>query len=160
MPHIHTDPGQVDHTVEVFVVEGSRVLLRKHDKYGIWLSVGGHLELDEDPTQAAVREVEEEVGLRVELVGGISAPDFGEPGYRELTPPVFLNRVSINETHDHVTYTYFGRRESGELKPERADDELRWFGRAELERNDVGIKRSVLYYAMAALAALGNADDE
>ncbi len=34
-----------------------KVQLRKHDKYNIWLSVGGHIEPDEDPNQAAIREV-------------------------------------------------------------------------------------------------------
>lgn len=39
--------------------------MRRHDKYKIWLGVGGHIELDEDPNQAALREVKEEVGLAV-----------------------------------------------------------------------------------------------
>ena len=54
MPHIHDN---IDFTAEVFVVYKGRVLLRKHDKYKMWLSVGGHIEPDEDPNQAAVREV-------------------------------------------------------------------------------------------------------
>jgi len=54
MPHIH---DKIDFTVEVFVVHQKAVLLRRHDKYKIWLSVGGHIELDEDPNQAAIREV-------------------------------------------------------------------------------------------------------
>lgn len=54
MAHIHE---KIDFTVEVFVVFQNKVLLRKHDKYKIWLSVGGHIELDEDPNQAALREV-------------------------------------------------------------------------------------------------------
>jgi 8-oxo-dGTP pyrophosphatase MutT (NUDIX family) len=57
----------IDVTVEVFVVFRNRVLLRKHEKYGIWLSVGGHIEPDEDPNQAAVREVREEAGLEIAL---------------------------------------------------------------------------------------------
>ena len=65
MPHIHE---KVDFTVEVFIVYKDKVLLRKHDKYGIWLSVGGHIELDEDPVQAALREVKEEVCLNIELI--------------------------------------------------------------------------------------------
>ena len=60
MPHIH---NKIDFTVEVFIVYDNKVLLRKHDKYGMWLSVGGHIELDEDSNQAALREVKEEVGL-------------------------------------------------------------------------------------------------
>ena len=83
MPHIHE---KVDFTVEVFIVHNGKVLLRKHDKYKIWLSVGGHIELDEDPNQAAIREVKEEVGLDVKLFG--TAPSFGAQGieYRELIP--------------------------------------------------------------------------
>jgi hypothetical protein len=53
MSHLHE---KIDFTVEVFVVSGDAVLLRKHDKYKIWLGVGGHIELDEEPTQAAVRD--------------------------------------------------------------------------------------------------------
>ena len=63
-PHIHE---KVDLTAEVFVVYRDKVLLRMHDKYHFWMSVGGHIEIDEDPNQAAVREVKEEVGLDVIL---------------------------------------------------------------------------------------------
>lgn len=52
MPHIHE---KIDFTAEVFVVYKNKVLLRLHDKYKIWLSVGGHIELHEEPNQAAVR---------------------------------------------------------------------------------------------------------
>jgi 8-oxo-dGTP pyrophosphatase MutT (NUDIX family) len=154
VPHIHTEPGQVDHTVEVFVVDLGRVLLRLHDKFGIWLSVGGHIELDEDPVQAALREVKEEVGLDVELVGGLAPPDYGEPGYAELTPPVFMNRVRITDTHDHVTYTYYGRIKAGEVVTENPKDEVRWFSRDDLERNAFGLKQSIRHYALCALDAL------
>lgn len=56
MAHIHY---KNDFTVEVFVVHQDKVLLRLHDKYKIWLSVGGHIDLDEDPNKAAIREVKE-----------------------------------------------------------------------------------------------------
>ena len=66
MPHIHE---KIDFTVEVFIVHKDKVLLRMHDKYKKWMSVGGHIELHEDPVEAAHREVKEEVGLDIELVG-------------------------------------------------------------------------------------------
>ncbi|MFK5282779.1 NUDIX domain-containing protein, partial [Lacticaseibacillus paracasei] len=62
MAHIHE---KIDFTVEVFIVHKDKVLLRMHDKFKFWLSIGGHIELDEDPIQAAYREVKEEVGLDV-----------------------------------------------------------------------------------------------
>ena len=64
MPHIHE---KIDFTVEVFIVHKDKVLLRMHDKYHLWLSVGGHIELDEDPVQGIIREVKEEVGLDIKI---------------------------------------------------------------------------------------------
>src|SRR3712207_2907004 len=56
-------------TVSVFVVWEGKVLLHFHRKLGMWLPPGGHIERDELPDDAALREVYEETGLRVALVG-------------------------------------------------------------------------------------------
>jgi len=83
MPHLNE---KVDFTVEVFVVNNRRVLLRKHDKYKEWLSIGGHIEPDENPNQAAVREVKEEGGLDIDLYSSrhYSTPD---KKYTDLITP-------------------------------------------------------------------------
>src|SRR3989338_7248349 len=106
MPHIH---DKIDFTSEVFIVYKNKVLLRKHDKYKIWLSVGGHIELDEDPNQAAIREVREEVGLEVQLYHDNSYPLTRTAEYAELIPPQFLDRNKISATHEHVTLVYFAQ---------------------------------------------------
>lgn len=56
-------------TVAVFAVWEGKVLLHRHRKLGMWLPSGGHIEQGELPYDAAVREVLEETGLRLELVG-------------------------------------------------------------------------------------------
>ena len=84
MAHIHE---KVDFTAEVFVVFENKVLLRKHDKYGRWLSVGGHIELEEDPNQAAIREVKEEVGLDVVLWDEGMQFTVQEENFKNLIPP-------------------------------------------------------------------------
>lgn len=148
MPHIH---DKIDFTVEVFVIHNNRVLLRKHDKYKKWLSVGGHIELNEDPNQAAVREVKEETGLKVKLFG--SAPSFSEKDYTELIPPISLNRHRINEKHEHITLVYFALSQTDILNPSREEvsDELKWFTIYELEKNIHGIPENIRYYALQAL---------
>jgi len=119
MPHIHTEPGQADFTVSVYVVYGDKVLYRFHDKVHKWLVPGGHIELDEVPEQSAVREVFEEVGLVVELYN----PDqlllvdkdedpkkIGRDGYKELLVPPFMNihPLSVKEgSHRHIDFTFF-----------------------------------------------------
>ena len=154
MPHIH---DVIDFTVEVFVVYKDKVLLRKHDKYKIWLSVGGHIEPDEDPNQAAVREVREEVGLDVVLADGMLPFRRDTSKYKELIPPKFLNKHRIGDTHEHVAMTYFGRAATDEIK-EPEQDEIsggcRWFTREELNDPSWGIDEHIAYYAKQALTEL------
>ena len=151
MPHIHE---KIDFTVEVFIVHGERVLLRMHDKYGLWLSVGGHVELDEDPNQAAVREVREEIGLDVTLADDLLIETESSDSYRELIPPKFLNRHRIKEGHEHVSMTYFARSETNETVNEgdERSEGLRWFTLGELD--DPAITERVRVYAKRALAEL------
>jgi len=107
MPHIHE---KMDFTTEVFIVFQGKALLRRHDKYKRWLSVGGHIELDEDPVQAAIREVKEEVGLDIEIVGTVPGiPPDPKDDFEEVIPPRFMYRNHINEKHEHVTMVYFAR---------------------------------------------------
>jgi len=57
MPHLHE---KIDFTVAIFVVHEGRVLVIHYRKLDKWLPLGGHIELDEDPEQAALREAREE----------------------------------------------------------------------------------------------------
>ncbi len=153
MPHINE---KIDFTAEVFIVYNNKVLLRKHDKYEIWLSVGGHVELDDDPNQAAVREVSEEVGLDVELYHSKDYSLEEEDGYRELIPPVFMNRHRINETHEHVTFVYFAKANTDKLvlsETEKSDG-CKWFTSEELDEEEYGVKDHIKMYAKSALETL------
>ena len=66
MAHIHE---KIDFTVAIFVVHDRKVLLIHHRRLDKWLPLGGHVELDEEPEQAALRETREESGFEVELIG-------------------------------------------------------------------------------------------
>lgn len=150
MPHIHE---KVDFTVEVFIVHKNKVLLRKHDKYKIWLSVGGHIEPDEDPNQAAVREVKEEVGLDIRLFGNVPKPLAEGKDYRELLPPRFLNRHRINPTHEHVSHVFFAKSDTDKIRAatDEVSEEIKWFSKGDLESDSYGLKDNVKYYAKKAL---------
>lgn len=156
MPHIHTKPGQIDFTVEVFIVHADRVLLRKHDKLGFWLSVGGHIELDEDPVEAAVREVAEEVGLSIQIDDSHMLDRECSESYRALVPPVFMCRMGQGPGHEHVTLTYFARSETNEVRPSGADrsDAWRWFAKSELSDPEFDLGTNIETYARTALERL------
>ena len=152
MAHIH---DKIDFTAEVFVVYNHKVLLRKHDKYGIWLSVGGHVELDEDPNQSAVREVKEEVGLDVKLYDTRKYQEESET-FKELIAPVFMNRHRINEIHEHVTLGYFATADTDTITNDSSEvaEDLRWFELEELDSEKYNILNRVKFYAKSAIIAL------
>lgn len=155
MPHIH---DKIDFTVEVFIVYKDKILLRMHDKLNIWLSVGGHIELDEDSNQAALREVKEEIGLEVKLYSGNKLYAEDNDKYHELIPPMFLNRHFITDIHEHVTLTYFATTDTDQITPDEIKEvssEIKWFTKEELE-NHPDMKDNVRFYALKALDLLGN----
>ena len=149
MPHIHE---KIDLTVEAFIVHKDKVLLRRHDKYGIWLSIGGHVELDEDPNQAVIREAKEEVGLDIELVD--SRPfKYKDGQFEELITPISLNRHRINPTHEHVCMIYFATSKSADIIPEKETDVWKWCALEDIDSLE-GIRDSVAFYAKKALSEL------
>lgn len=156
MAHIHE---KIDFTVEAFIVYKNKVLLRRHEKYDIWLSVGGHIELDEDPVQALIREVKEEVGLDITLVGGKKGEGDGSKenrGYKDVLPPKHMGRHHVNDIHEHITLVYFGTSNTDKIldpidNKEKA--ETCWVSREELEKMD--LVPNVLFYAREALEELG-----
>lgn len=154
MPHIHKD---IDFTSEVFVVYKNKVLLRKHDKFKEWLSVGGHIELNENPNQAAIREVKEEVGLDITLDQSLK-PQREKDNTKDLIPPYFLNENKIDENHTHVTFVYFAISKTDQIfetiEREKSED-CRWLTREELLANQE-IKPSVKFYALKALEKLSS----
>lgn len=154
MPHIHS---LIDFTVEVFIVYKGKVLLRKHDKYNKWLSVGGHIELNEDPNQAAVREVKEEVGLKIKLDESLR-PHYKKDNTIELIPPYFLNRHTVEPNHEHVILVYFATSSTDKISQPTKDEqseECRWFTKEEIEESS-DIIPNVKFYALKALEKLAN----
>lgn len=152
MSHIH---HLVDFTVEVFIVYKNKVLLRKHDKYKIWLSVGGHIELNEDPNQAAIREVKEETGLDIELDDNLLETR-EQDDTKDLIPPYYLNRHHVTDSHEHITFVYFAKAKTSKItqlvERERSED-CQWFSKEDIVKNSE-IKPNIRHYALKALERL------
>lgn len=148
MAHIHE---KIDFTVAIFVVHHGKVLLIHHRKLNKWLPLGGHVELDEDPEQAALREAKEESGFDVELIG--ERPPTTEPGTRALIAPRFLDIHRISDTHEHIGLIYWARPKAGDLAlAEEEHHDIRWCAPEELESLQPPMSGAVKWYALKALA--------
>lgn len=119
------------------------------------LHQGGHVELDEDFVEAAVREAIEETGIVPTLIGDVTTArdDLG----RELLIPAYINRHRISDTHEHISFIYFGKSDTRELNPAPGEtrDGFKWFTRAELDDPQYGVSPRIRMYAKAALDAVG-----
>ena len=153
MAHIHE---KIDFTTSIYIVYEHKVLLHKHKKLHMWLPPGGHIELDEDPNQAAIREAKEETGLDVALAGEGKIYERSPYGSRDLTPPRFLSRhyFDVGQTHEHVDLVYFARTSSADARHEIEGGEIRWFSKEDLEGNAYDVVPDVRHHALVALAEI------
>jgi len=95
-------------TSTAFVVNNGYLALHWHAKVQTWLPPGGHLEENEDPVQAVLREVEEETGLTVEIVPTGSQFDLEYPS--QVIPPFTIMVEDIYDSdkghHQHIDMIY------------------------------------------------------
>lgn len=106
-----TEPVERHATSTGYVVSGDRTLLLWHAKLGMWLPPGGHIEANEDPLQAALREAWEESGLEVEV---IAPPDLLVVDEPEVLPPpavILIEDIEREDQpfHQHIDHVYFTR---------------------------------------------------
>jgi 8-oxo-dGTP pyrophosphatase MutT (NUDIX family) len=147
MAHIHE---KIDFTVAIFVVQQGKVLLIHHRNLNKWLPLGGHIELDEDPEIAALREAKEESGLEVELQG--ERPPTTEPGTRALIAPRFLDIHRITDTHEHIGMIYWARPRNGTLTLAASEHhDIRWCSAAELDSLQPPMDDAVKWYCRKAI---------
>jgi|ERR1035437_978511 8-oxo-dGTP pyrophosphatase MutT (NUDIX family) len=102
------------------------VVMRADGEFVFWLTPGGEIEAGETPVEAAVRELREELGLEVDVVG---------PVYSEATQ--FEHQ---GEMRDNVDFVFTARcaADAPALRGVTADEielmkEIRWWGVEEIE---------------------------
>ncbi len=140
-------------TVAVFVVWEGKVLLHHHRKLGMWLPPGGHIEVDELPDEAALREVWEETGVRVELVGE-RREDITDPV--QLHRPAGVQLENIGPNHQHIDLIYFAKAAGpAEIRDEFVGDQVGWYGPEDWE--GMRVNAEVRGWCERALEALGDA---
>lgn len=149
MAHIHTKPNEHDLTISFYIIleidnEPPKILVHMHRKLGKLMQLGGHVELLENPWQAAAHEIVEESGFSLEeliLLQPFDTPPSIRGTVVHPTPAVSLT-FKNSETHFHTDLSYALIANSLPTKAplEGESNDLRWLTLAEyqvaLENNE------------------------
>ncbi len=142
MPHIHTKPGQHDHTASGYIIrmDGGepQLMLHKHKKTGKYQQFGGHIELDENPWQAVKHEILEESGYDMSQLK-ILQPKIRMPSKsvnKQHPVPVSHNTHNFSDDHFHTDLGYAFTTDQSPRHPVAKDEsnEFMLVSRGELEK--------------------------
>lgn len=129
-------------TATVFVIQNNKVLLIHHKKFGKWLPPGGHVEPNELPEEAAVREVFEETGLKIKLHFQENIWIKPQPNGRSIQRPYlclleYIPAFGKEPFHEHLDFIYLGEPLEGDLKINPKEiHQAAWFSLEEVEAFD------------------------
>ncbi|MDF2984550.1 MAG: hydrolase, family [Eubacterium sp.] len=144
-------------TVSVYIVHKNKVLLHRHKKYGIILPLGGHIEKDELPEEACLREVLEESGLNITLISDKNSCIDGIDGVNssELIRPMHMRLCKVDTDHYHIDLNYYATSETFDLNPQKGETSaLYWFAKNELTEIQ-NAPKDVILMTNEALGFLG-----
>ncbi|MDA1297199.1 MAG: NUDIX domain-containing protein [Chloroflexi bacterium] len=92
----------------IVAIDGA-ALVHWHARVQAWLAPGGHIEPNEDPVQATIREVKEETGLDVRILPTSSPPEISNLA-QIITPFTVMVEDVTDEKHgphQHIDFIYF-----------------------------------------------------
>lgn len=119
----------------VFVVnpENKKILLVHHKKFNKWVQPGGHIEDNEIPEETALREVYEETGVKVKLIGERF------PREDDYIKPLGIqkNRNIDGDIHIDIIYAAVPINCIQTIPNFNENIDAKWFSREELETIDV-----------------------
>lgn len=127
-----------------------KVLLHKHKKLSIWIAIGGHIEKDENPTEALQREVREETNLKIKILNTKKLLKI--KGINEIPLPVALVEEDVPSYEDepfhiHMDLIYFTFCKNPQKI--KMADEYGWFSKNDLKK--AKLNKEVLKFATEAL---------
>ena len=108
-----------------FLVRGDKTLLLWHPRLRMWVPPGGHLEPNEDPVTAVLREIREETGLTAEVLPLAQTFAFAYPG--QVAPPFTIlveDSAEPGQRHQHIDLIYFCRPVDGPPKADPPPDTI------------------------------------
>lgn len=128
---------KTDLVVGGYIFSNNKLLLIHHAKLDLWLPLGGHIDPDEIPDDAMMREAREEMGLDIELIGECGIPQVGNMS-RKCKLPFHVSIHNVGD-HDHCCFFYVCKAINAD-KAMMNEEEVKnygWFSREDLHQSHI-----------------------
>lgn len=133
MYNLNMENTKTDLVVAGYIMHQNKVLLIHHKKLDLWLGVGGHIDENETPDQALLREIKEEIGIDVEILNQSNMPLVGKIK-SNLATPFYVNVHSVGD-HDHCCFFYICKAINPEqLQRNKELKNFDWFTKDDLNK--------------------------
>ncbi len=126
---------KTDLTVGTYVFHKDKLLFIHHAKLNLWLPPGGHIEANEVPDDAALREVKEETNLDNLRLYGQEASVSLSGNIKRLTVIPFHTNVHSVGDHNHYCLFYMAESTSDNVLINKESKQFTWMTQKDVETN-------------------------
>lgn len=141
-------------TVSGIILKDNKVLLIWHNKLNTWLYPGGHIEENETPDEALMREIKEETNLEVEFQNNHTLDIKTDIAKTLNMPCVIMEEMIVDnkeDNHYHIDMVYLCKTKTEEVNIK--EDEVKkygWFSKEEIENMDLLENLKILLLSILA----------
>ncbi|MGB3438261.1 MAG: NUDIX domain-containing protein [Actinophytocola sp.] len=129
-PHAPAPNSLVPASNLLVVNDSSEILMQRRRDTGQWALPGGKQELGETPSECAVRECEEETGIRARVTGILGV--YSDPAH-------LVEYTSNGEVRQEFEITLIGEPVGGTPSANDEASEVRWISPKELDNFDIHV---------------------
>ena len=149
----------------IYAVTDGAVALHEHEKLSMWLPAGGHLDRDELPHEAALRETREELGMSVDLIAPRETIESETVTSIPQPQHFLLEDINVDENgdvgHQHIDFIFYGAAPTRDIDPQSGEqpaDDWTWFTAEELREHSDIIPADVVEIGQRAIEAVTAAE--
>ena len=127
---------KLDLTAAGYIFHDNKLLLIHHTKLNMWLPVGGHIELNESPDNAVLREIEEETCIKARIVDVLPSDVPLKPELaRQTAVPFYTNIHSVGD-HEHWCACYLCECDSDVVQIDKDSRGFRWLTKEQIQSDN------------------------
>lgn len=120
-----------------YLVKNNKVLLVHHKKFDKWTPPGGHLEENETPDEAVIREWREELGLDINVIPAHESAFAGDANATPIPMPFHIDLEREGFDVPRIGYFFYVRLNNPDQPTKIKGMELKdmkWFAKGDLHQ--------------------------